>query len=68
MTDATKRFRRLVEMMDEYLRTMPPAERDRMMQRHLAEAKTPSQRFRTLAVMMDHVIALNRAAGERRHG
>ncbi len=56
MTDATARFRQLVEMMDEYLRTMPPPERDRMMQRHLAEAKTPSQRFRTLCDGMNRMI------------
>ncbi len=68
MTDDTRRFRRLAEMMNEYLLTMPPPERDRMMQRHLAEAKTPSQRFQTLAVMMDHVIARNRADGGRRRG
>lgn len=60
MTDAAERFRRLCEMMDEYLRTMPAPERDRMMQRHLAMAKTPAERLQALAELMDFTINLNR--------
>ena len=61
MSDAQERFHRLCQIMDEHLRTMSPQERDRMMQRHLAMAKTPEERFQALAELMDFTINLNQA-------
>ena len=60
MDDVTRRAMRLTAMMNERIRSMPPAERDRLMQQFVAEAKTPSERFQTLAAMMNFVICLNR--------
>ena len=61
---ASTRLARLCSDMDRYLRSIPPAERDRRMQEHLAQAKTPSERLRTLCVMMDWIIARNVADRE----
>lgn len=51
-----RRFAELVRMMNEMLRNMSPAEKDRMMQRHLAEAMTPEQKFRLICGMMNFSI------------
>ena len=55
-------------MMDERVRLQSPAERDRVLQRFLAEAQTPSERFRTLGILMNFLIALRRNPRERDHG
>ncbi|MBK8270481.1 MAG: hypothetical protein IPK83_20170 [Planctomycetes bacterium] len=51
-----RRFAELGRMMNEMLRNMSPAEKDRMMQRHLAEAMRPEQKFKALGGMMNFVI------------
>ncbi|MFQ5422869.1 MAG: hypothetical protein ACE5F9_02695 [Phycisphaerae bacterium] len=68
MDDATGRAMPLTAMMNEQIRSMSPAERNRLTQRFVAEAKTPSERFQTLAVMMNFVIGLNRMRRESRDG
>ncbi|MBN2561645.1 MAG: hypothetical protein JXQ75_12015 [Phycisphaerae bacterium] len=68
MKEATGRAARLCDLMNERIRSMPAAERDRMLQQFLAEAKTPSERFRTLVAMIDFVIAVNRVLRKARDG
>ncbi len=50
-TDTIKRAERLRRMMNEYIRTMTPQERDRMMQVHLAQARGPVANARLLRAM-----------------
>lgn len=52
----SRRFAELGRMMNEMLLNMSPAEKDRMMQRHLAAAMTPEQKFRLVCGMMNFSI------------
>ena len=68
MDDTLRRAMKLCDMMDEMIRSQSPAQRDRRIQRFLAQAKTPAENFRTLAAMMDFVIANSAALKEVRDG
>lgn len=68
MDDNLRRAMKLCDMMDERIRSQSPAERDRQIQQFLAQAQTPAESFRTLAAMMDFVIANSAALKEVRDG
>ncbi len=68
MDDTLRRAMKLCDMMDERIRSQTPAERDRLIQQFLAQAIPPAENFRTLAVMMDFVIANSAALKEVRDG
>lgn len=68
MDDVTRRAMRLTEMMNERIRSMSPAERDRLTQQLLAAAQTPPQRLRTLAAMMNFAIGLTRMRRKKTNG
>ncbi len=68
MDDTLRRAMKLCDMMDERIRSQSPAQRDRLIQQFLAQAKTPAENFRTLVAMMDFVIAHSAALKEVRDG
>ena len=61
-TDAEtiERATRLRLMMNEYLKTMSPQERDRMMQVHLAQARGPLGNGRALKLLTNALIRLRK--------
>lgn len=59
-TDLGERFRQICEMTDERLRRMSPAERDRMLQVHLAAARGPRRNFALLCQMTDAFASVRR--------
>lgn len=50
---------RIAKLMGEYITGMSDAERDRMLQRHLAQAMTVEQKAVLLSGMMNFVIGIN---------
>ena len=56
--DTIERAKRLCEIINEYLRTMTPQERDRTMQMHLAQARGP---VRNAMLLFDMTAMLLRA-------
>ena len=54
--ETIKRATRLRLMMNEYLRTMSPQERDRMMQTHLAQVRGPLGNGRALRLLTNALI------------
>lgn len=61
MDENARRAAKLCEMMDEQIRNRTSAERDRLIQRFVAEAMTPSQKLKALGDMMDFVISLRKS-------
>ena len=57
---ACERFVRLCRMTDEMLAKMTPAERDRMMQEHLAAARGPERNLELLCNMTETLLALRK--------
>ena len=68
MDGNTRRAAKLCEMMNDQIRNRTPAERDRLIQRFVAEAMTPAQKFRSLGIMMDFMISLRKARRENSDG
>jgi len=61
-SEMTERFNRLCEMQDRLWRSMPPADKDRILQSHLAAARSPSTRLTMVCKMTDSLRCLRRAA------
>ncbi|GIK16070.1 MAG: hypothetical protein BroJett003_10340 [Planctomycetota bacterium] len=57
-----KRFRRTCELTEALFRSLTPQERDRMMQRHLAQAMGSRGRLRMASAMTEFLLAVRRAA------
>ncbi len=60
--DTIERGMELRRMMNEYLRTRSPQERDRMMQVHLAQARGPVSNAVLLRRMTNAMLKLRKAA------
>ncbi len=60
MDDNAARFAELGRMMNVMIARRTPAERDRLLQRHIASAMTPARKFRSLGMMINFVIRLRR--------
>jgi hypothetical protein len=58
--DLGERLLRICEMTDAQLRAMSPADRDRMLQVHLAAARGPRRNFTLLCAMTDGLAAVRR--------
>ena len=63
--DTVKRAMRLRELMNEYLRTRSPQERDRTMQAHLAQARGPVQNAVLLRQMTNAMLKVRSVAKHR---
>ncbi len=68
VNETVRRAERLCAMMDESIWRRSAAERDRLLQQFIAAAKTPSERFRTLGVLMNFAISRNCAMREEQDG
>jgi len=64
----TRRAAKLCEMMNDQIRNRTPAERDRLIQRFIAEAMTPAEKFKALGVMMNFMIAVRKARRDNSQG
>lgn len=56
MTDSQRRFQRLCDEVDEFLRLESPAARDQRLQRYIAQAMTPQQRLDGMAMLTEFVL------------
>lgn len=63
-----RRAAKLCEMMNDQIRNRTPAERDRLIQRFIAEAMTPAEKLKAHGTMMDFVISLRKARRENGDG
>ncbi len=59
-TELGERFLLLCRMTDEMMRSMSPADRDRMLQEHLAAARGPGRNFLLLCQMSDALAGVRR--------
>jgi hypothetical protein len=62
--ETCRRFAEVCRLTQERLESMSPAERDRMLQEHLAEVRGPETKFRMLCQMTDMVFRLRRGAAQ----
>jgi len=60
--ETCRKFAEVCRLTQERLDSMTPAERDRMLQEHLAEIRSPETKFRMLCQMTDMVFRLRRGA------
>lgn len=60
-----ERARQLTEIINEYIRTMTPQERDRTMQMHLAQARGPARNGDLLRTAVDRMARMLVAQGKR---
>jgi len=58
--ESMARFLRLCEMSDERMARMSPAERDGLLQSHMAAAMSPTKKLELLSDMMESVMVLRR--------
>lgn len=59
--ESGERLARLLQMQDAYFRDMSPQQRDRLMQAHLASARTPAKRLQAVCELTTLVFGLRAA-------
>ena len=64
--ETCRRFAEVCRLTQERLSRMSPAERDRLLQEHLAEAHTPEKKFEMLCRMTTTMLRLRRGAAQPR--
>ena len=64
MDGNTRRAAKLCEMMNDQIRNRTSAERDRLVQRFIAEAMAPSEKSRIHGLVMDRMSSLRKTQGE----
>ncbi len=57
---AAQRLHRVAQLTAEYLRALSPAERDRIMQTHLAQAREPSTNLKSVCQLTRSVLELRK--------
>ncbi|HWL95521.1 MAG TPA: hypothetical protein VNT79_18530 [Phycisphaerae bacterium] len=60
MDEDALRFAEVGRLINERLRTMSPAERDQMLQRHMAEAMSPEKKFKAVGMLIDFALQQQR--------
>ena len=63
--ETVQRTDRLRRMMNKMIRTMPPWQRDRLMQEHLAQVRGAKGNAQALRVLMNHLIRMRQGKVRR---
>ncbi len=61
---AGERFTRLLELQDEFFRDMRPQDKDRMVQQHLAAARSTGKRLEVLCDMTALILSMRSVTGK----